>query len=440
MMPYHVLCHVGPADSFTPSLQDGEAVYRVTFQIPDSRDAVRSNIAEEMQRRGLAPSPVILDLLRLAMTVYAADTGIPRSSGYDGWTRDLAIHLPVSDAPLWSTAIPGVAAMLEFLTGDHWSLDCRPLASTAADDQGKPGSILQPDAVTLFSGGLDSFAGTIECLAQGQSLVLVGHHGMGTTNKAQERAHAAVTAAYPDRTALLPFYVQGPPPLGKEPERTTRARSLLFLALGSAVAAAIKPGLPLLVPENGLISLNPPLTDSRTGSFSTRTTHPHFIALYRQLLASLGIGLPLNLPYRFLTKGEMLLRVLDAAGFREGLPATVSCSHPDVGRYKGTSPGQHCGYCVPCIIRRASLHAVGLDDPSQYLVDVRTNPPPLSSDTSRDIRAFQIAVDRFADASRRDHLLAVLATGPIPPDEVPEYVAVYERGMREVQQFLTVPA
>ena len=153
---------------------------------------------------------------------------------------------------------------------------------------------------------------------------------------------------------------------------------------------------------------------------------------------SLGINVPVELPYQFLTKGELLLRVLDADGFRAGLSGTVSCSHPDVGRYRGSSPGQHCGYCVPCIIRRSSLHAIGLDDPSQYLLDVCTDPPAISSDTSRDLRAFQMAVERFVDSNRRDHLRTVLATGPIPPDDVPQYVAVYERGMREVQQFLTV--
>ena len=33
----------------------------------------------------------------------------------------------------------------------------------------------------------------------------------------------------------------------------------------------------ILVPENGVISINVPLTVRRVGTLSTRTTHPYFI-------------------------------------------------------------------------------------------------------------------------------------------------------------------
>ena len=276
MMSHHILCHVGSTDTFTPSLHTGEATYRVTFRVPDSRDAIRSNVVETFRNRGVLPPPVVMDLLRLAMTAYAADMGVPRSSAYDAWTRDLSMHIPVQDPDLWSAALPILPEMLGFLTGDHWTIHCRALTATPPPDEAKPRDVPEADAVSLFSGGLDSFAGTIDRMREGQTLVLVGHHGMGTTNKAQERAHATIETAYPDRTVLLPFYVQGPPPLGNEPERTTRSRSFLFLSLGTATAAAVKPGMPLVVPENGLISLNPPLTDSRSGSLSTRTNPPAF--------------------------------------------------------------------------------------------------------------------------------------------------------------------
>ena len=40
----------------------------------------------------------------------------------------------------------------------------------------------------------------------------------------------------------------------------------------------------IIVPENGYISLNIPLTYSRIGSSSTRTTHPYYFELLNQLL------------------------------------------------------------------------------------------------------------------------------------------------------------
>lgn len=45
---------------------------------------------------------------------------------------------------------------------------------------------------------------------------------------------------------------------------------------------------------------------------------------------------------------------------------TMSCSHPDVGRMRGESETQHCGTCLPCIIRRASIKKSKFDDSTQY--------------------------------------------------------------------------
>src|ERR1019366_1113583 len=185
------------------------------------------------------------------------------------------------------------------------------------------------------------------------------------------------------------------------------------LARGAAVPAALGPSTPLVVPENGLISINRPLTYWRMGSWSTRTTHPHFIGLFRRLLEGLELTIDVQMPYRFHTKGEMARGVLGRTAFLSGWAKTISCSHPDVGRYRKKSPGQHCGYCVPCVIRRSSLAAVGLDDPGHYIEDVRG--PDQTWATSRsDLRCFHMAVQQFDEDSRR-HLFDILETGPIPP-------------------------
>jgi hypothetical protein len=67
-----------------------------------------------------------------------------------------------------------------------------------------------------------------------------------------------------------------------------RSRSLLFFALGTAVAAALGEAVPLRVPENGLVSLNVPLTGTRLSSLSTRTTHPYFMERLAACVAALG--------------------------------------------------------------------------------------------------------------------------------------------------------
>ncbi|MEO1145913.1 MAG: hypothetical protein AAFY26_09975, partial [Cyanobacteria bacterium J06638_22] len=218
-------------------------------------------------------------------------------------------------------------------------------------------------------------------------------------------------------------------------EPSMRSRSILFLALGTFVASLFLDKVPLVVAENGLISLNVPLTSARIGSLSTRTTHPHFIALYRKLLDSIGLANPVELPYRFQTKGEMFGQVRNPEVLKKLVPVTMSCSHPESGRFHRKQPGNHCGYCVPCIIRRASLAAVGLDNDS-YNIDILTEAPAYDTDRGRDFRAFQMAIERHRASDSKVSLFNVLESGPLPPDDIKEYVAMYSRGMDEVCQFL----
>jgi hypothetical protein len=214
-----------------------------------------------------------------------------------------------------------------------------------------------------------------------------------------------------------------------------RSRSILFLSLGTFVASLFSDRVPLVVAENGLISLNVPLTSARLGSLSTRTTHPHFITLYRKLLDSICLFNPVELPYRFQTKGEMFEQVRNPEVLKKLVPVTMSCSHPESGRYLGKQPGNHCGYCVPCVIRRSSLAAVGLDN-DNYNIDILTEEPAYDTDRGRDFRAFQMAVERHRASDSKVSLFDVLESGPLPPDDIKEYVAMYSRGMDEVSRFL----
>ena len=113
----------------------------------------------------------------------------------------------------------------------------------------------------------------------------------------------------------------------------------------------------------------------------------------------------------------------------------MSCSHPEAGRFNGRPEGNHCGYCVPCLIRRASMAAAGLADAPPD-IDVLTSPPNISSDKGEDLRAFLMALERFAEAPPHESLFRALATGWLPPEDAGEYAAVYSRGMEELGRFL----
>ncbi|MBW1992726.1 MAG: hypothetical protein JRI59_11620, partial [Deltaproteobacteria bacterium] len=183
--------------------------------------------------------------------MWAADKLIPRRWARDAWTR--ALHLALPADPVWAGLLPRLARILRFLTGDHWAFTPReaPLhlgvAATWLPDKA-------PEAVVLFSGGLDSLVGAIDWLEEGRCLLLVSHYDFGQLASIQQRLAALLKEAYgPERLHHVGLRVQFP----ETREFTLRSRSLLFLALGLSAAAACGPGTPLVMPENGWISLNP---------------------------------------------------------------------------------------------------------------------------------------------------------------------------------------
>lgn len=343
-MTWHIVCLAGPTDAYVADSAPGDGVLRVPFDCPGDPDGLLTSIPDVLATHGLAAMPAAHDLLRAAAGAYAGDVRISRREAYNGWTRDLMLHLPVSEPAGWASGVPILQRLLAFLTGDHWSVRVRPVPG---DYRPAPGHVqgqvvqLDTETVSLFSGGLDSYIGAIDALAGGGQVVLVDHHaaGQGPISSAQRNALTAVHATYPaERSPFLRCWLSPPKGLSRASETTTLGRSILFLALGVAIASGLGRAR-LLVPENGFISLNVPLTPPRSGSFSTRTTHPHLIALFAQLLAELQIPVSLELPYRFRTKGEMLANCTDQTTLTRGLEATMSCAHPGAGRFvPGGSP------------------------------------------------------------------------------------------------------
>jgi len=436
-MTWHILCLDNETERYNFQTTDTRFVLPVPLNHPTHPNVISNNIKETLSSCGLSPSDEATDLLNAAISVYTADTRVIRSSAYDNWTRDFVLHLPVRNPELWENAVPILKDMLTFLTGDHWDLQIRKSKRTVQRPTKLATSQL-PKKVSLFSGGLDSFVGAVDLLEEKEPVLLVSHYTSGPLSDVQKQVYKLLSKEYPGLSEHLRFRVQPPKNSTEKTELTTRSRSILFMALGIAVASALGIGGSFYVPENGLISLNVPLTHTRTSSLSTRTTHPYFMELFRSLLSVLGLEIKVETPYQFQTKGEMLKNCKNQKLIQKGAILTMSCSHPGVGRHiKGGNPFQHCGYCVPCIIRRASMAAVGMDSPSPYGIDVLTQPPSPESGTGRDFRAFEMALARRREPDYRP-LLEVINAGPIPgrPDGVAAYVDVFQRGMEEVENFL----
>ena len=337
------------------------------------------------------PGPEAQSFLVTALGVWAADKLLPRSASPDAWTRQLALHLPGS--PAWSRSGPRLENLLNFLTGDVWTLKLRE-APLNLGLRGVWNQSWQPDAVMLFSGGLDSLVGAIDFLEAGRRLVLVSHYDFGQLAAVQQQLAAALTGHYgPERVRHLGLRVQFP----ESPELTLRSRSLLYLALGLLAAAGLGAATPVLIPENGWISLNPPLTLNRLGSYSTRTTHPHFLEELAALWLEAGLKHPLVNPYRQLPKGELVRRCHNPDLLQRLFPRTISCSRPVVSRWQGRPAGA-CGYCYPCLLRRAALHTLGWDRGDDYLLDVLAGPETLRHRVrGRDLRALLLALKTWEE-------------------------------------------
>lgn len=435
----HVIATVDAADPFALPAQADQLIIPIPLHLAT---AVSTNAWDVLHLENVPPSGPLADLLRLAITVYTADQIVSRKQeGYQGWSRHIRVYLPVLDLARWQAVRGDLEHMLSFLSGDKWEFEFRQAAPAGAVTADRLRVSPPVTAVSLFSGGLDSLVGVINLLESGYTVGLVSHYKRGSEHKAQDDVYQALENHYgSSRMRRFEFYVQPNQrnPLAKK-EGTSRARSFLFLTLGLSIASIAGVPLDLEVPENGLISLNVPLTDTRLSSHSTRTTHPHYFALFRSVLQGLGITSSVINPYQLQTKGEMMQLCLNQGLLAAVYPLSISCSHADNSRLQiGSHPGIHCGYCVPCIIRQAAEHAhQGIR--TEYVYQIKVNPPNHSEGRGRDLRAFKMALEELNGLAAHSIMLRVLKSGPLPiptQADLEGYVGTFQRGMAEVRNFL----
>jgi hypothetical protein len=391
--------------------------------------------AEAANGLGIAPNETSLDLLILGAVVYVADTKIARRvAAQDGWSREISITLEVTQPDDWAGHSHEISALLHFLTGDFWNIQfqrsrARPrLASSMVQGISGP--------VALLSGGADSLVGASNCAMANVTPIFASHywdtgtrsHQIAVRNALQERYGIPESRFVSGRIGLEKRGFDG-----LAGDNTQRSRSFLFLAMATFLASSIESEI--LIPENGLISLNIPTDPLRLGAFSTRTTHPHLLERWNLLLREVGLRASVRNPYSFMTKGEMLRNALDRTWIREAFPTTISCSSPSKLRWTGQSP-RHCGTCVPCIIRRAAGDAAYGQDPTEYACGP-VGQLTVSTNTSRGehFRSFKYAIQRLEALTDKVTLL-VQSAGPLAATQVDSYARVYREGLREVADSL----
>lgn len=315
-----------------------------------------------------------IDFVRIAAAVLAADRSASRSGRLSSWNqRDIALTIDVLAVTPWNKVKSDLERLLGFLTGDAWSLTFRREHGTP-EQLGRVG--IDATRVVLLSGGADSATGALlsamDLVGHNEKQILVSHWASTNLSHLQSAVANEIERLVPGTTAdhIRAHIARGrraPGGTAYGREDSTRSRSLLFIAVGLAIASVDE--LPLWLPENGYASINPPLSKSRRGSLSTKTTHPKFIGELVRILEIVGAHRDVTNPYSETTKGEMfahLAEAIKAPAASAYLSMTSSCSHTGARSY-GIGPGISCGVCFGCVLRRASFAASGLDDDSRYL-------------------------------------------------------------------------
>lgn len=411
----------------------------------DGTEVQLGHSIEDFTRLRRPIDPRALDFVLLALAVYGCDRTSSRDETGDGWTRQFTLRMPVSEPDVWNAARPLAERMVSFLTGDEWQIEFIAQDKEIFDKNFRKAkrsfrhrTKVGGDGVSLFSGGLDSLIGVIDWLEDhpNSTLTLSGAYDPSAepAGADQERLFAHLQSVYSTRlyrlTSRMGIRVAGA-------ESSYRSRSFCFVAFGLLATRFLEEGVELIIPENGAIALNYPLTPARSGSLSTRTVHPYFLQLMRELLAALSIECTLGNPYEFKTKGEMIAECRNPDLLKRAYLDSVSCGNRK--RYKVQVPGataEHCGFCVPCLYRRAAIHHAGWPA-GEYGVSVedstswgrlKLNDPNQNFGATKD---FVLRQDSDREVWRR-----IIANGRVPQSQKMDYISLVQRQRMELESWM----
>ncbi len=394
--------------------------------------AIGNGFFNEIRHLSVLPNQRAYDFLTIALSVVSADQFISRQAyGTTGFHRHIELTISLASPDIWNEVTGMLEATLNFLTGDRWTLKFEgggERGPTRLDQKGlrKINSIHTCNSVCLFSGGMDSFMGANQVL-HSEIPLLVSRSPTG-----DQKYQDALSSLMGN---VARFAVNDAPAFGTlsetDRENSTRGRSLLFLALAVMSASAIrsykKNVVPIYIPENGFIALNPPLTIRRIGANTTRTAHPHYLYLLTELLKSVDLPSEITNPYRFNTKGEVLTHAKKDAVIVEHICDTVSCGH-------WHRSNMQCGRCWPCLIRRSAMHKAGIEDSTCYETQ-NLNSIVTDENKRTDLWAALSALRQYDTNGRGARPYRSIRHLPRDHHLREKYLSVVDRGFEELREF-----
>lgn len=184
-MRWHVIAQIGN-DDYLPVVPAEDARFIVSIDKPGSEHSVAQHLLSRVFDQGLMPSPAALDLVHVATIVYTADLRVWRGYGEEGWTRDITLHVPVTQPDLWRSAAAVLTELLSFLTGDEWGLQFREKAPPEEIEVGDA-QLTEPGAVCLFPGDSTPMSVPSTCLRQAPTSPSSASMGTNATRKRSSR-------------------------------------------------------------------------------------------------------------------------------------------------------------------------------------------------------------------------------------------------------------
>lgn len=387
----------------------------------------------------LVPQKKSLDIWFFSIYIHLIDNLLPRTElAVDNWLREINVRIPVSTPQIWNNNSHLIVDALNFLTGDEWIIEFYQLEDDYFFNNGlEIEENLTIEKICLLSGGLDSLVGAIDLVNTYDNIIFTSHYdNAGAMQDKQKEIFDKICSSKPQKKFILSqFRIRYSDKLFYDSDTNQRARSMIFL--GFALFHAINFNLnEIILPENGLISINLPLNESRTSSNSTRTTHPYFIKKLKEFMFNIGININIKNPYQEKTKGEMLRECDDKVLLNNLINKTISCSH-----YKRKEPWTrrdsilNCGYCIPCLIRRSSIYYYEhLSVIERYGVDLDPIELKLNVDSiiSTDIFALINFLNKKYDIKKYEREITLIAN----TDNKKEIAQMLYRGYNELRKYI----
>jgi 7-cyano-7-deazaguanine synthase in queuosine biosynthesis len=388
-------------------------------------------------------SGIGVDLFLIGCIVYGIDVLLPREKfSINGWSREIEVEFPVESPEIFNNGKTVLEKLLSFLTGDDWTVsfvqrNVQSIYKFKGRQVYKDSYRISHKKISLFSGGLDSLIGVIDQLTSSDDrIVLVSHYdavfkGMKLDQDKLKKILLKKHKHYHLLQTRVDLSCSDQNGDERENESSLRSRSFLFLCQAIFVANAIGNNIDVLIPENGTISLNHPLTPSRRSSCSTRTSHPYYLSKVAEFISILGLQHSIQNEYEMKTTGEMMEECKNRELLLVAYKSSCSCAKRGHKVHWEVRTATHCGICMPCIYRRVALNKIGIDNEC------------VGTDLFNSKKALNELPDipAFLDYMRQPFSIEdieknLLVNGTLPLDKIREYADVVYRTRNEIKEWI----